>query len=57
MGGTTKTKTTKLKTTTTTQHTNTLRDPVCCSGEASLPIQIPFTDGSYGSNLIDLTKK
>ena len=33
------------------------RAPKSLLGEASLPIKIPFTDGSFGSNFIDLTKK
>ena len=33
------------------------RVPKFCFGEASLPIQFPFTYGSFDSNSIDLTKK
>ena len=35
----------------------TIHAPKSCFGEASLPVKIPVTDGSFGSNLIDLTKK
>ena len=33
------------------------RVPKSCFGEASLPMQFPFTAGSFESNFIDLTKK
>ena len=35
----------------------TIHAPKSCFGEASLPVKIPVTDGSFGTNFIDLTKK
>ena len=32
----------------------TINAPKFCFGEASLPVKIPVTDGSFGTNFIDL---